>query len=135
MNEGFADLGEHVLKNIARPVRAYRLTLDQERHGIGTARTIGARRRPGAPDKPSIAALPFQNMSGDCARGLPDTGHRQRGGLLSYGGNFRDIFYRSARYVDSVVTAAAFSIAVGSGVRVSWDAWLRMREAYSKLVR
>ena len=51
------DLGEVGLKNIARPVRAYRL---------GEA-AAGAERAPklAIPDKPSIVVLPFQNMSGD----------------------------------------------------------------------
>ncbi len=55
----FEDIGEQALKNIARPVRAYRVVA-----GGGPAMT-----RPGAdpplPDKPSIAVLPFANMSGD----------------------------------------------------------------------
>jgi len=55
----FVDSGEHSLKNIARPVRVYRIDLGRE----GTT-------QPAAPasassDKPSIAVLPFQNMSGD----------------------------------------------------------------------
>ncbi len=53
----FEDMGEHQLKNIAWPVRVYRLK------PIGAA----AMSRPALPlpDKPSIAVLPFQNMSGD----------------------------------------------------------------------
>jgi adenylate cyclase len=55
----FEDLGEQQVKNIARPVRIYRV-LD----------TGAAARSPLAPalplpDKPSIAVLPFANMSGD----------------------------------------------------------------------
>ncbi len=51
------DIGEQQLKNIARPVRAYRVCLD----------TIAPAAIPAfaPPDKPSIAVLPFQNMSGD----------------------------------------------------------------------
>jgi adenylate cyclase len=54
---GFDDLGEQQLKNIAGSVRIYRLRADGE----------SARARPGLmlPDKPSIAVLPFTNMSGD----------------------------------------------------------------------
>ncbi len=55
----FEDMGEQALKNIARPVRAYRLVL---------AARLAARRSssgPALPDKPSIAVLPFTNMSGD----------------------------------------------------------------------
>jgi adenylate cyclase len=49
------DMGEQHLKNIAQPVRVYGVRLD------------GASERPALalPDKPSIAVLPFQNMSGD----------------------------------------------------------------------
>src|SRR5690242_14577313 len=51
------DMGAQQLKNIARPVHAYRIRLD----GIVTTAGSG----PALPDKPSIAVLPFQNMSGD----------------------------------------------------------------------
>jgi adenylate cyclase len=55
----FVDSGEYRLKNIARPVRVYRL----EREGEDT--TQPAPPASNLPDKPSIAVLPFQNMSGD----------------------------------------------------------------------
>jgi adenylate cyclase len=51
----YQDIGEQQLKNIARPVRAYRVHLDSV---APTAALV-------LPDKPSIAVLPFQNMSGD----------------------------------------------------------------------
>jgi adenylate cyclase len=55
----FEDIGEQQLKNISRPVRAYRVVTSARpaitRHGAD----------PPLPDKPSIAVLPFQNMSGD----------------------------------------------------------------------
>ena len=54
----FEDFGEQALKNIARPVRAYRM---RPRH---TASTVPAA-APELPDKPSIAVLPFLNMSAD----------------------------------------------------------------------
>jgi adenylate cyclase len=52
----FIDSGERSLKNIARPVRIYRL------EGDGEGGTPPA---PGLPDNPSIVVLPFQNMSGE----------------------------------------------------------------------
>jgi TolB-like protein/class 3 adenylate cyclase len=55
----FDDTGEQQLKNIARPVRVYRARLDQ-----GIARSAPAPAL-ALPDRPSIAVLPFQNMSGD----------------------------------------------------------------------
>jgi adenylate cyclase len=58
----FEDLGEQQVKNIARPVRVYRV-----RDVAATAKTPSAPAPPALPlpDKPSIAVLPFQNMSGD----------------------------------------------------------------------
>jgi adenylate cyclase len=53
----FEDEGERQLKNIERPVRIYRL-----RPG---GRATTARFTLPLPDRPSIAVLPFQNMSGD----------------------------------------------------------------------
>src|SRR5438045_7818536 len=55
----FEDLGEQQVKNIARPVRVYRV------RDTGTAAKISASPALPLPDKPSIAVLPFQNMSGD----------------------------------------------------------------------
>jgi adenylate cyclase len=59
----FADLGEHGVKNIARPVRVYRVEKGAEPR-IGPADDTTKVPLP-LPDKPSIAVLPFQNMSGD----------------------------------------------------------------------
>ncbi|MEJ1932318.1 adenylate/guanylate cyclase domain-containing protein [Nostoc sp. NIES-2111] len=54
----FEDLGEQTLKNIARPVRAYRVRWEG-------ASSSPAQRVAVTTDRPSIAVLPFQNMSGD----------------------------------------------------------------------
>ena len=75
----FEDLGEQALKNIARPVRVYRVALTRlAPAALGTLSRNAGEGRPAAqrpvgesgaalalPDKPSIAVLPFQNMSGD----------------------------------------------------------------------
>jgi adenylate cyclase len=79
----FEDLGEQQVKNIARPVRVYRVRHPlthpaAEAPGSPLSRIAGEgaerqRREAGEgsspalplPDKPSIAVLPFQNMSGD----------------------------------------------------------------------
>jgi adenylate cyclase len=55
----FIDIGEHQLKNIARPVRAYKVSVDASMGGKETKPALEL------PDKPSIAVLPFQNISGD----------------------------------------------------------------------
>src|SRR5262249_41905193 len=58
----FTDLGDQALKNIARPVRVYRIADDDGKEGaLLTATATGA----AIPSKPSIAVLPFTNMSGD----------------------------------------------------------------------
>jgi len=53
----FEDLGEQTVKNIARPVRVYRLRDAAAKGPPAPALPL--------PDKPSIAVLPFANMSGD----------------------------------------------------------------------
>jgi adenylate cyclase len=59
----FDDLGEQQVKNIDKPVRVYRLRLNKPPAAEpGAASPTGAR---GRVDKPSIAVLPFNNMSGD----------------------------------------------------------------------
>jgi adenylate cyclase len=57
---GFEDLGERQLKNIARPVRVFRIATPD----IGLP-TQSANSALAIPAKPSIAVLPFTNMSGD----------------------------------------------------------------------
>jgi len=55
----FEDLGEQQVKNIARPVRVYRVRDASPKAPAPTAPALPL------PDKPSIAVLPFANMSGD----------------------------------------------------------------------
>jgi len=52
----FEDMGEQQVKNIARPVHVYRVLIDKP---------ASAKALLPLPDKPSIAVLPFQNMTGD----------------------------------------------------------------------
>jgi adenylate cyclase len=56
----FDDMGEQQLKNIARPLRAFRITPP-----VIVQPTAPAKPDLALPDKPSLAVLPFQNMSGD----------------------------------------------------------------------
>jgi adenylate cyclase len=56
LDVAFEDAGEQQLKNIAWPVRVYRVRIDGRPQSAPTLVL---------PDKPSIAVLPFQNLSGD----------------------------------------------------------------------
>ncbi len=56
---GFEYLGEHEVKNIKDPVRVYRVLMDTDAPKPLVEEQLEL------PDKPSIAVLPFDNMSGD----------------------------------------------------------------------
>jgi adenylate cyclase len=61
---GFEDLGDQAVKNIARPIRVYRVRLEP----VSKAALEDAKNAAAAPvlaRKPSIAVLPLVNMSGD----------------------------------------------------------------------
>jgi adenylate cyclase len=59
----FDDRGEHEVKNIARPVRVFRVVLD-EATPPGRPRAAG-RRTPVLPTPPALAVLPFRSLGGD----------------------------------------------------------------------
>jgi adenylate cyclase len=56
----FQDMGEQAVKNIARPIRAYRVLSEAVAESFSSGPPALS-----IPDKPSIAVLPFNNMSGD----------------------------------------------------------------------
>jgi adenylate cyclase len=58
----FDDLGEQAVKNIARPVGVHRIHLTEQ---AAPAKPTAATTEHAASDRPSIAVLPFVNMSGD----------------------------------------------------------------------
>ena len=58
LDVGFEDRGEQQLKNISKPVRSYAVRAE-----IALTERLSA--APPLPDKPSIAVLPFENVSGD----------------------------------------------------------------------
>jgi adenylate cyclase len=57
----FEDRGEHQVKNIARPVRVYRV----RDAAVPVAPPLASPEPLPLPDKPSLVVLPFQNMTGD----------------------------------------------------------------------
>jgi len=62
LDYAFEDMGEQQVKNIARPVRVYRV----RDRAVPIGQPLPALPQPlPLPDKPSIAVLPFANLSGD----------------------------------------------------------------------
>ena len=66
LSVGYEDLGEQHVKNIARPIRVYKVLLNEKTtqtpaNGAAPAHAAS----PVSARKPSIAVLPFVNMSGD----------------------------------------------------------------------
>ncbi len=62
----FDDMGSQTLKNIAEPMRVWRMRISGEAaSAFLQSASFGPLQSRPFPDKPSIAVLPFQNMSGD----------------------------------------------------------------------
>jgi adenylate cyclase len=63
---GFEDMGEQTVKNIARPIGVHRISLG-ESVASTTIKSAAVGTKTGLPtaNRPSIAVLPFANMSGD----------------------------------------------------------------------
>src|SRR6058998_2519877 len=67
---GYKYLGKQVVKNIARPVQVYRVYMEPRAAPLKASREAEGQPQPSQkgmelPDKPSIAVLPFANLSGD----------------------------------------------------------------------
>ena len=62
LGAAFKGGGEQTLKNIARPIEVWHW---QSNELVSSVEAIQEGRHPPLPEKPSIAVLPFQNMSGD----------------------------------------------------------------------
>ena len=62
---GYEDLGEQQLKNINRPIRVFKVLLNGQAAEPASHDGAGQSAPPASPRKPSIAVLPFVNMSGE----------------------------------------------------------------------
>jgi adenylate cyclase len=61
---GFEDMGEQTVKNIARPIGVHRISLAETAPLVNPA-AVASKPEPASSNRPSIAVLPFANMSGD----------------------------------------------------------------------
>ena len=61
----FVDLGVQRLKNIARPVRLYRVVASEEQQAVDTAAVQNTSLVPGFGERPAIAVLPFRHGGAD----------------------------------------------------------------------
>jgi TolB-like protein/class 3 adenylate cyclase/Flp pilus assembly protein TadD len=62
---GFDDMGEQSVKNIARPIGVHRVSLADASPLATTQLAAASKSDPAKSSRPSIAVLPFVNMSGD----------------------------------------------------------------------
>ena len=63
---GFEDMGEQTVKNIARPIGVHRVSLTENAPpATFKSAAASAKTEPSTANRPSIAVLPFVNMSGD----------------------------------------------------------------------
>ena len=58
----FEDLGEHQVDNIVRPIRIFRIGLDEV---TASPTSVVSKRIVAPPEKPAVVVLPFQNLGGD----------------------------------------------------------------------
>ena len=65
VDTAFEDMGLQSLKNIAEPMRAWRSKSSSSISSVSAKPTVETIQALPLPDKPSIAVLPFENMSGD----------------------------------------------------------------------
>ena len=83
----FVDLGVQKVKNIQEPIRAYQAGAPSEQREAAPARVAEAESPPPMPDKPSLAVLPFENMSGDPEQEYLRTGWLKKSSRRSRGSN------------------------------------------------
>jgi len=122
MNATFDDLGEQRVKNIAEPVRAYRVrdTTSTSTPTPAKATPASASAVPAVPareriDRPSIAVLPFNNMSGEAEQDFFADGITED--IITELSRFRDLFVisrnSSFKYKGQAVAVQKFARELG----------------------
>jgi TolB-like protein/Tfp pilus assembly protein PilF len=109
----FEDMGEQSLKNVAEPVRVYRIGGD----GSGAADAAPVKKPLALPDKPSIAVLPFANMSRESEQDYFSDGVTED--IITELSRFRELFViaRNSSFSYKGKAAKVQDIATDLGVR------------------
>ena len=128
----FEDLGEQQVKNIAQPVHAWQWTGEVRSTGLPTSRVAKATVPP-LPDKPSIAVLPFGNLSGDpkeerLADGITED-------IITDLSRFRDLFViaRNSTFVYKDKPTDVRQIAHELGVQYVLEGSLQARDGHARI--
>jgi adenylate cyclase len=115
MNATFDDIGEQRVKNIVAPVRAYRVRDSAAPAGARAASPAAATAARERVDKPSIAVLPFNNMSGDAEQDFFADGITED--IITELSRFRELFVisrnSSFKYKGSAVDVSRFARELG----------------------
>ena len=118
----FEDFGEHAVKNIAEPMRVYRIA-PGTRTDVPAEQALSAPRIAAAPrgvlreraDKPSVAVLPFNNMSGDAEQEFFADGITED--IITELSRFRELFVisrnSSFKYKGRAVEVQKFAAELG----------------------
>jgi adenylate cyclase len=62
---GYEDLGEHLVKNFSEPIRMYKILCSSNISRALIKEIDESKQSLSLPDKPSIAVIPFENLTGD----------------------------------------------------------------------
>ncbi len=121
----FEDLGEKHLKNVAEPVRVYKVAGAGSGSLSGDAAVPPARKALPLPDKPSIAVLAFDNLSGDPGQDYFSDGVTED--IIGELSRFRELFViaRNSSFSYKGKAAKVQDIASDLGVRYVLEGSLR----------
>ena len=128
----FDDLGERSLKNINRPVRLYATqSAGASPLPVSTPRPMEVARQFAVPDKPSIAVLPFQNISSDAEQEYFADG--MTGDIITLLSRTRDFFVIAKNSTDAFKSGSADIPSLGRQLSVRYILEGSVRKAANRI--